>query len=425
MIQRFLGKKTKLLNPIINIVKDYCSPGDLVCDIFSGSLSVSLELKKHGYRVASNDINLFSAVIGDAFLVNNEIPEVEVNEIVPVRKVQNLKMEASSWAENLLGSEGYSFLIKQENRSRYENVLVALRFLLELEFNDLPKKYRRTDFYDTYTTEGENSGYVSLRGKKGNRQYFSGVNGIAIDTIINQIRFWKDKSLIDNTTYAILVSVLLRAVEKISNTQGTYHDFPRNNYDPRALKPLILEAPRMDVALSSNYSHILGREEDSLEFIKRIPKHKLIYIDPPYNFRQYTSYYFMLNLISRYSEIDDFNEYFANVKFVRGQNMEYDFKSTFNGKNSFLDSLHQLISRAKTKMIVLSYFDGKNHWNDFKSKGNGKGYKNLMDLFSTDSFIPKSLKVIPVPRMNYQSYGGYKGKEVHEYLFIAEKRGDK
>jgi adenine-specific DNA methylase len=41
----------------------------------------------------------------------------------------------------------------------------------------------------------------------------------------------------------LLVSALLRAVEKVSNTQGTYHDFPRDSYDARSLKPLRFEPP--------------------------------------------------------------------------------------------------------------------------------------------------------------------------------------
>src|SRR5712675_2396750 len=36
------------------------------------------------------------------------------------------------------------------------------------------------------------------------------------------------------------LAVVCHAVEKVANTQGTYHDFPRTTWDSRALKPLTL-----------------------------------------------------------------------------------------------------------------------------------------------------------------------------------------
>ena len=65
--------------------------------------------------------------------------------------------------------------------------------------------------------------------------------------------------------------------------------------------------------LSNLKGHQIGKERDSLEYIKEIPRHKVLYIDPPYNFRQYTSYYFMLNLISDYCEIDNLEKYFSKT----------------------------------------------------------------------------------------------------------------
>ena len=72
----------------------------------------------------------------------------------------------------------------------------------------------------------------------------------------------------------------------------------------------------------------------------------LAYLDPPYNFRQYTSYYFMLNLLSSHAEIDDLDGFFSRIEFVRGQNMDTDFKSSFCSKASFVPSLKKLIERS-------------------------------------------------------------------------------
>jgi adenine-specific DNA methylase len=206
----------------------------------------------------------------------------------------------------------------------------------------------------------------------------------------------------------------------VSNTQGTYHDFPRDYVDPRALQPLTLDYPPLDAVLVGG-NHFLGKEEDSLEFIRRAPEHDVLYVDPPYNFRQYTSYYFMPNMICRYPEIEELDDYFAKIQYVRGQNMDDDFSSTFCSKTQFLPSLDRLISRANTRFVILSYFDGRNHWNEFKTRSDGVGRAQVQELFNSSRFLPSSMRVIPICRSNYQSYGGYKARDVNEYLFIAEK----
>jgi adenine-specific DNA-methyltransferase len=221
---------------------------------------------------------------------------------------------------------------------------------------------------------------------------------------------------------ALVLGSVLGAVERVSNTQGTYHDFPRDRYDPRALKPLRLKPLALDGLLGGEAAHLVGREMDSLEFIKLVPRHSVLYLDPPYNFRQYTAYYFLLNLICRYPSMNDPAGYFAGVKYVRGQHPEDDFVSSFCKAKQFIPSLRQLISDSQASTIIMSYFDGRNHWNDFKAECNGEGYDRLVEFFSEDIFEAGSLHVRPVERLNYQSYGGYKARTVSEYLFIAHKR---
>lgn len=420
MIKRYLGNKNEILDEIVAVVQEHCAPGARVCDIFSGTLTVALELKKQGYSVIANDINLFSAVIGEAFLTNSEVPAVSLDNLVPQDRSAHLHAQAETWVSRLRNQPAFSFLGTPALEDRYVKLLVLLRYLQSLSPEDVSPAWLRSDFFDTYAEEGKNSRFVSQRGSTGRRRFFSGANAHRIDRILSQIRYWRSSDLLSRPLYAVLLSCLMRAVEKVSNTQGTYHDFPRDRYDPRALKPLRFEAPSFDAALAGG-QHFLGHEEDSLQFIKRAPSHQILYIDPPYNFRQYSAYYFMPNLICRYCEIEDLDDYFAHISYVRGQNMDYSFSSTFCSKSQFISSLQTLIRRADTRIVALSYFDGKNHWNDFQSESNHRGYRKLVRLLSSDLFVPDSLRVIPIPRSNYQSYGGHKARKVLEYLFVAQK----
>ena len=308
-----------------------------------------MALKRNGYRVISNDINKFSYSFGISFLQNNSIP---------VFNFKSLKVDESKYSIgvdntllNLKDKGGFSFLNEKKNHYAYKKLAILINYLNHLTVSELPKQYRQSFFFETYTPEGKNSYFKSLRGTSGNRKFFTSENGKRIDLILNKISQWGNENLLNEVQYTLLVSILAESIEKVSNTQGTFHDFPRDIFDSRALKKLFLRLPPLDDVLSTKQKHIVGKERDSLEFIKEVRPHKLIYIDPPYNFRQYTSYYFMLNLICDYCEMESPKDYFDKIEFVRGQNMEKEFKSTFCQNHLFIPSLEKLITDAKTKMF--------------------------------------------------------------------------
>ena len=130
----------------------------------------------------------------------------------------------------------------------------------------------------------------------------------------------------------------------------------------------------------------------------------------------------MLNLLSKHAEIDDLDMFFSRLEYVRGQNMSDDFKSTFCSKGTFMPSLRAIIERADTEHVVISYFDGRNHWGAFKSEhADSDGRIAIEKLLASDLFEAGSARCIPVDRLNYQSYGGFKARRVSEYLFAARK----
>jgi len=420
MLNRYIGNKTCLLPNIIELVDEYCQLGDVVGDLFSGSLVVAMELKKRGYNVIANDVNLCSTMYAKAHLVNSRIPDVDLLTLIPSKSRCPTIQASSGLIESLDGTQGFRFLADERHRIVYGKLLALLFYLENATGSALPKRHRHTFFYDTYSEMGANSAFVSMRGTRGRRRFFSARNALQIDTIMNHIRWWKSERMIKDTLYAVLVTAIVRAVEKISNTQGTYHDFPRNKYDSRSLQTLQFEPPPFDSTLVGG-NHMTGNAEDSLKFADRIPSLDLLYLDPPYNFRQYTSYYFLPNVLCKYADICDLDDYFSKVEFVRGQNMTDDFDSSFCKKSTFIESLYELMIKAPAKTVVLSYFNGRNHWNEFKSDCNGEGVRLLTELFTDSIFIKGSLRLIPVKRRNYQSYGGYLGKEIEEYFFVASR----
>lgn len=400
LIQRYLGNKSSIAPDIVALVRSLSEPGDTVVDAFSGSLAATFAMRQAGLRVVPNDINHFSWLFATAFLTGSQ----------PIGP------------NGRLGSPG-------ERHQQWR--ALADELVAPVGHGDAASIFR-TDIYDHYCEEGGKSSFLSARGRSGRRRFFSADNAATIDRALSRIRFWWRNGRIDQRTRCILSAMLISGVERVSNTQGTYHDFPREFIDTRALRPLKIEVPPDEIFLGPE-SPLIGRAEDSLEFVRRAPAHRVLYLDPPYNFRQYTSYYFMLNMLSKHAEVDDLDEFFSELEYVRGQNMADDFKSTFCSKKAFMPSLRTIIERADTEHVVISYFDGRNHWGSFKSEhAESDGRKAIEEFLASDLFEAGSARCIPVDRLNYQSYGGFKAKKVSEYLFTArtssiianERRGE-
>lgn len=86
--------------------------------------------------------------------------------------------------------------------------------------------------------------------------------------------------------------------------------------------------------------------EDISELIKNVSG-DILYLDPPYNARQYCSNYHLLETIARYDN--------PEIKGKTGLRDYADQKSVFCIKNKVADAFNELIKNAKFKYIFLSY----------------------------------------------------------------------
>ena len=401
MIQRYLGNKNSIADHILREVGRFCQPGDIVCDIFSGTISMSMALKRSGYRVVSNDISIFSYHYANCYLRNNTIPAFDLGLLgINGADYENIAQEV---IEKKKDEVGFSFLRNQQLYELYKNLIIVLVYLERIETTDIAKEFQAHYIYNTYTEKGENSYFRSLRGTEGHRRFFTPANGKRIDNILNKIREWNDNQLLSEVQYSLLISILCESIEKISNTQGTYHDFQRELYDERALHDLTLRIPPFDDVISTQNEHIIGRAQDSLRFIKEVPDHRLLYLDPPYNFRQYTSYYFMLNLIADYQRPDC--EKISRVSGIpKGWN-----RSAYNKKRIASETFELLVKNIRAKFLVISF--------------NNEGFISREEM---EQLLGRYGKVT-VLESEYNAFRGsrnLKNRDVHvsEYLFILDKR---
>jgi adenine-specific DNA methylase len=426
-MNRYLGTKTKILPQIADAISSL-GEVDSVCDIFAGSLAVSLFLKRRGHSVIANDINRLSYAYARAYLTPNAIPQFQVRKLLPklangqLADLRESAKKCLDWQRETFERENAwsEFHSWNDYVEHLESLSLVLAFLQNGQDSSHPKVPLRSDMLDHYTKVGRKSSFRSVRGTRGRRNYFSSQNARRLDFILSHLRYWVQSGLLDEEGKYALLSIVLDTMERCVNIQGTYHDFPRNELEERARKSLRLFFPNYFGLLRWKRRHVAACE-DSLKYIEKAPRHDVLYIDPPYNFRQYTAYYHLPNFFVLYPDIKDLDGYLSKLEFVRGQNMSDDFTSPFSNREQFLPALENLVRSAKCRYVILSYFDGVNHWNKFLAEDNSIGYQMIDRFFKSALFRPGSIKVIPIDRVNYQSQKGYHAKKVTEYLFVAER----
>ncbi len=124
--------------------------------------------------------------------------------------------------------------------------------------------------------------------------YFSEVNAGRIDAARSALQAWRDRGWIDSSIYYILLAALLEGADRVANTAGVYAAFIKS-WQPNAKRPLSIvpEQPFKGVAGST------AHRADAVSLAADLGAVDLLYIDPPYNGRQYPGYYHVPELIAR------------------------------------------------------------------------------------------------------------------------------
>ncbi|MFC4165628.1 DNA adenine methylase [Epilithonimonas zeae] len=234
---------------------------------------------------------------------------------------RNFKAETKKVISN--DFEFYSFVLNRNyignhQEINYENLI-----------NELNSIEGKSDFIsEEYSENG-----------KSERLYFSEENGKKIDAIRQKIEDWKISGKINEDQYYFLLCSLLEAADKIANTASVYGAFLKQ-IKKSAQKKLELQPANFE--LTKNKHEVYN--EDANELIKKI-EGDILYLDPPYNARQYGANYHLLNTIAKY---DNFSP--------KGKTGLRNYqKSKYCSKIEVSKSFEDLIENAKFQHIFLSY----------------------------------------------------------------------
>ncbi|MDO8513094.1 MAG: Dam family site-specific DNA-(adenine-N6)-methyltransferase [bacterium] len=243
--------------------------------------------------------------------------------------------KANIVVNDILDSNHYIFkAFFGDEKIREEKLLVRLKTYNNLDINKYGKNYFSENFSNTY---------------------FDAKNAKKIGVIRDDIEKLFEEKIINEREKSYLLTSLIYALDKIANTVGHYDAYRKIEINDKKLFLLPLDLPH------SKY-HAEIYKDDANNLVKHI-KADVVYIDPPYNSRQYSDAYHLLENIATWKK----EEVFGVAKKIDRSHI----KSQYSMKSAAI-AFGDLIDSINAKYILVSY-------NDMGSSGNGRSQSKISD----------------------------------------------
>ena len=179
--------------------------------------------------------------------------------------------------------------------------------------------------------------------KEFERQYFSDENAMKCDAIRIKIENWKNENKITEDEYYFLLASLLEAIDKVANTASVYWAFLKK-LKKSAQKPLELKPAELYI---NDYEHKIFYED--INSLVTRTKHDVVYLDPPYNHRQYAWNYHILETIAKYDN--------PKIKWKTWMRDNSNQRSLYCSRSQVKEAYKDLIQNIDANYIFLSYND--------------------------------------------------------------------
>jgi len=243
--------------------------------------------------------------------------------------------------------------------------------------------------------EGIRMNYFS---KNFSDNFFSEKNAKKIGFFREKIKKLKGSNLINSREENILLTSLIYATDKVANTCGHYDAF-RKNLDQT--QNIVFHMPKFNTDVSKK---ALILNQDANQLVKNIAS-DIFYIDPPYNSRQYSDAYHLLeNLVMwKKPELTGVAKKYTNRKKIKSQ---YCLK---NAPDIFQD----LIQNLNGRYIVVSYNNTEKTGNDRSHSKISK--EEILETLSTRG----SVKVFGQNHKQFTTGKTLKKADHQELLYVC------
>ncbi len=292
---RYIGNKTKLLDFIAGVLRRRGIRLGGAVDPFCGTASVARALKRRGFCVVAGDVLEMGHVFARAYVQADGLPDL--GALAPI-----------------VGAD----------RAHAEGVVAWLNRIAP-----------RPEFIHAHFSPGGDDA----------RMYFTPLNAARIDAVRQTLGDWRQRGLLGDDAFYLLVAALIEAADRVANTTGVYASYVKT-WQPNALAPLHLRVPRPVPGAGSRAVRAEARQ-----LVRGLEPFELLYLDPPYNNRQYPAYYHIPEIIAM--------GWHPEPPVLRGKVglllHDGDKRTPFTSRRKGPDALEELIASAPCKHIALSY----------------------------------------------------------------------
>lgn len=281
------------------------------------------------------------------------------------------------------GVVAYHFMDRMQvvsNDILYSNYLVHVAFMSDMDVN-MDKIREEIDSYNELEPDNLADNYMS---ETFGDTYFSYGDCKKIGYVRERIQSLYEKAEINEREHAILVTVLLYAMDRIANTCGHYDAYRKGVAYDRPLVFTEIDLSKKPVAKNVFYN----KDANALIKKKDFPKIDCVYCDPPYNSRNYCDLYHVLENVAKWEK--------PVVEGVARKMDRSALKSQYCSKEAAA-AFEDLVSHLQCKYIILSYNNTGDSANDrsnarmsddeimeiLSKKGNVKVYSKKYKAFTT------------------------------------------
>ena len=207
------------------------------------------------------------------------------------------------------------------------------------------------------------------------------------------------KEIINEREKAVLIMALLYSMDRIANTCGHYDAYIRG----KKIKPSL----EIDIPNVSNCNNKGNKcyNEDANQLVRRKDFNvDLVYIDPPYNSRQYSDAYHLLENVATWKK----PEVFGVAKKMDRSNIKSKYCT-----NEATTEFEDLINNITAKYIVLSY-------NNTGNRSNERSNARISDIDIINILSEKGK--LAIYNKDYKAFttGKSKNDDNKERLFICK-----
>jgi adenine-specific DNA methylase len=357
---RYIGNKTKLLSFLGAKLQTLGIEPGVAHDAFAGTAAVGRALKATGWCVHSSDLMTYSYVMQRAYVVASDLGSIDA-----------LSAEVPAIGQHPQAPDG----------------LTAIAGYLS---SGVPPR----------------DGFFARNfGPAGGRMYFTDENARRIDGARTALHEWRTAGLVNDDAFYVLLAAIIEGADRVANTAGVYAAYIKQ-WQPNARRPFTVVPDSPVHSLVRCAAH----QADAIQVAGDLGEVDLLYVDPPYNTRQYAGYYHVPELIARGWFGDD-----VTLRGKTGLIEDDEQRSDWCSKRQAPDALRALLAATGARHVLVSY----------NSEGviADRELRGILRDAADDGRVRRFTKRYKRYRADSDREGRrYKGDEVKELLYYARLR---